>query len=153
MGLLTDKVAIVTGAGTGIGYEAAKMFAAEGAKVVVVGRRPQPLESVVDEIKSSGGEAVAHPADLEDGDAAAALGAWVLEEFGQVDVLVNNAGHSSHARSILHVGVEEWESVFKVNVEGVYRLTQAVAGSMVERGSGTVITTSSMAAIRPGRLP
>ena len=152
MGHLDGQIAIITGAGTGIGRDAALMFADEGASLILTGRRIEPLNEVVALIEAKGGTAVAKSVDMEDGDAAAALGTWVLEEFGQVDVLVNNAGHSSHARSILHVGVEEWESVFKVNVEGVYRLTQAVAGSMVERGTGTVITTSSMAAIRPGLL-
>ena len=152
MGHLDGQVAIITGAGTGIGREAALMFAYEGAELILTGRRIEPLNEVVALIESKGGTAVAKSVDIEDGDAAAALGAWTLAEFGQVDVLVNNAGHSSHARSIRHVGTEEWESVFKVNVEGVYRLTQSVVGSMIERGGGTVITISSMAAIRPGLL-
>jgi NADP-dependent 3-hydroxy acid dehydrogenase YdfG len=128
------------------------MFADEGAKLVLTGRRIEPLNEVVALINSKGGTAVAKSVDMEDGDAAAALGTWTLGEFGQVDVLVNNAGHSTHARSIRHVGTEEWESVFKVNVQGVYRLTQSVIESMIERGGGTVITTSSMAALRPGLL-
>ncbi len=152
MGHLDGQVAIITGAGTGIGREAALMFADEGAKLVLTGRRIEPLNEVVALIESKGGSAVAMSVDMEDGDAAAALGTWTLAEFGQVDVLVNNAGHSTHARSIRHVGTEEWESVFKVNVEGVYRLTQSVIESMIERGGGTVITTSSMAALRPGLL-
>ena len=149
---LDGQVAIITGAGTGIGREAALMFADEGAKLVLTGRRIEPLNEVVALIESKGGTAVAMSVDMEDGDAAAALGTWTLAEFGQVDVLVNNAGHSTHARSIRHVGTEEWESVFKVNVQGVYRLTQSVVESMIERGGGTVITTSSMAALRPGLL-
>lgn len=152
MGQLDGQVAIITGAGTGIGREAAIMFANEGAKVVVAGRRIEPLNEVVSVIESNGGTAVARSVDLENGDAAASLGEWTLSEYGQVDVLVNNAGHSSKVRSIRYVGVEEWESVFKVNVEGVYRLTQSVVDSMIERGAGTVITTSSMAALRPGLL-
>ncbi len=152
MGQLDGQIAIITGAGTGIGREAALMFADEGAKLVLSGRRIEPLNEVVALIEAKGGSAVAKSVDMEDGDAAAALGAWTLAEFGQVDVLVNNAGHSSHVRSIQYVGVEEWESVFKVNVEGVYRLTQSVVGAMVERGEGTVITTSSYAALHPGLL-
>jgi NADP-dependent 3-hydroxy acid dehydrogenase YdfG len=152
MGHLDGQIAIITGAGTGIGREAALMFADEGASLVITGRRIEPLNEVVDLIKSKGGSAVAKSVDMEDGDAAAALGEWTLNEFGRVDILVNNAGHSSRVRSIQYVGVEEWESVFKVNVEGVYRLTQSVMGSMVEQGGGTVITTSSMAALRPGLL-
>lgn len=150
MGKLEGKVAIITGAGTGIGREAAKMFAADGAKLVVVGRRPEPLQSVVDEIKSAGGDAVAKPTDLENGDAAAALADFTIQTYGKVDILVNNAGHASKVRSIRWVKPDEWDSVFRINIEAVYRLTQACLPNMVERGEGTVITTSSLAALNPG---
>ena len=152
MGQLEGQVAIITGAGTGIGREAALMFADQGAKLVLTGRRIDPLNEVVALIEAKGGSAVAKSVDLESGDAAAALGTWAIAEFGKVDVLVNNAGHSSHVRSIQFIGPEEWESVFKVNVEGVYRLTQSVIGSMIENGGGTVVTTSSYAALHPGLL-
>jgi NADP-dependent 3-hydroxy acid dehydrogenase YdfG len=152
MGLLSDQVAIITGAGTGIGREAALMFADEGASLVLAGRRIEPLNEVVQIIESKGGTAVARSTDLGDGDAAAALGAWALAEFGKVDIVVNNAGHSSRAKSIRYVTADDWESVFQVNVEGVYRLTQSVIESMLERGSGTVITTSSYAALTPGLM-
>ena len=152
MGLLDGQVAIITGAGTGIGRHAALMFAEEGARLVLAGRRIEPLQEVVRLISSKGGSAVAKSTDLEDGDAASALGAWTLAEFGQVDILVNNAGHSSRVRSIKYVGPEEWESVFRVNVEGVYRLTQSVVNSMLQRKCGTIITVSSYAALHPGLL-
>ncbi|MDP6666366.1 MAG: SDR family oxidoreductase [Dehalococcoidia bacterium] len=152
MGLLDGKVAIITGAGTGIGREAALMFAAEGAKLVLAGRRIEPLNEVAEIIITNGGTAVARSTDLEDGDAAAALGQWTLEEFGRVDILVNNAGHSSRAKSIRYVKPLDWDSVYRVNVEGVYRLTQSVVESMIEQGSGTVITTSSYASLNPSLL-
>ena len=152
MGKLDGQITIITGAGTGIGREAALMFAEEGATLVLAGRRLEPLEEVASIINAKGGTAVAKSVDLENGDAAAVLGEWTIGEYGHVDILVNNAGHSSKVRSIKYVGTEEWESVFKVNVEGVYRLTQSVVGSMIERGGGTVVTTSSMAALRPGLL-
>lgn len=149
---LKDKVAIVTGAGTGIGRAAAKMIAAEGAKVVVVGRRVEPLNSVAEEIKSAGGEATVHSADLVDGEAAAGVAKFTLDTYGRVDILVNNAGFSSKIRSVRYVQPDEWESVFKINIEAVYRLTQACLPGMIEQGSGTIITTSSMAALKPGVL-
>jgi len=152
MGLLDGKIAIITGAGTGIGRSAALMFAEQGASLVLAGRRIEPLNAVVALIEAHGGTAVAKSVDLENGDAAADLGKWAINEFGRVDILVNNAGHSSKVRSIRYVGVEEWESVFRVNVEGVYRLTQSVVDSMIENGGGTVITTSSYAALHPGLL-
>ena len=149
---LKDKVAIVTGAGTGIGRAAAKMLAAEGAKVVVVGRRIEPLNSVVDEIKADSGEATAHSADLMDGEAAAGVADFTRQTYGKVDILVNNAGFSSKVRSVKYVQPDEWEAVFKINIEAVYRLTQTCLPGMLEQGSGTIITTSSMAALRPGVL-
>lgn len=152
MGALDGKIAIITGSGTGIGKSAAMQFAAEGASVVLVGRRAAPLEETAADIEKAGGTAMVHPTDLEDGDAAAGVVAATIEKFGRVDILVNNAGHSSRVRSMKHVGAEEWQSVFKVNVEGVYRITQAAVNDMVKRKEGTVITVSSMAALTPGLL-
>ncbi len=152
MGQLDGQVAIVTGGGSGIGRVTAVMLAAEGAHVVVAGRRLEPLEDVVAEIESAGGRASARQADLEEAADAVALARWALEACGRVDVLVNNAGHSSKARSIRWVSAEEWESVLAVNLTSVYALTQAVLPDMIERGSGTIVTVSSLAALRPGLI-
>jgi NADP-dependent 3-hydroxy acid dehydrogenase YdfG len=150
--LLNNKTAIVTGAGTGIGEKTAEMLAAEGASIVLVGRRLEPLMEVARRISQAGGTAQAHSADLTVGDQAAAVAQFALDTFGRIDVLVNNAGFSSRVRSVRYVQPDEWDAVFKVNMEGVYRLTQAVLPGMIERGDGTIITTSSMAALRPGIL-
>ena len=149
---LDGQVAIVTGAGSGIGRCAAKMLADDGATVIVVGRRIDPLNSVVAEIEAAGGKAAAHSADLVDGDAATGVATFALQKFGRVDILVNNAGFSSKVRSVKYVQPDEWDAVFKINIEAVYRLTQACLPGMLERGSGTIITTSSMAALKPGVL-
>lgn len=110
------------------------------------------LEETAGAIAADGGTAQVHCADLEDGDAAAAVVDAAIARFGRVDILVNNAGHSSKVRSIRYVGSEEWQSVFKVNVEGVYRITQAAVNDMLRRSEGTIITVSSMAALTPGLL-
>lgn len=149
MGLLQDKVAIITGAGTGIGRSTAILFAQQGARVVLVGRRQAPLDAVAAEVRAAGASATVLPADLEDGDAAARVVQQALAAHGRVDILVNNAGHSSRVRSMKFVGPDEFQSVFKVNVERVYRITQAAVNDMVKRGEGTVITVSSMAALTP----
>src|SRR4029077_12416956 len=88
MGQLEGQVAIVTGGGTGIGRETARLLAAEGARVVIVGRRQPPLALVVGEIEAAGGQAVARQADVSSLDEAAALGAWACQTYGRVDVLV-----------------------------------------------------------------
>ena len=152
MGVMDGKVSIITGAGTGIGKVAAVMFAEAGSDLVLAGRRQAPLDQVAELAREHGVDVEVRPTDLENGDAAADLGKWSLERFGKVDTLVNNAGHSSRVRSLRYVGPEEWDSVFKVNVEGVYRLTQSVLANMIDRSTGTVITVSSMAALNPGLL-
>ena len=152
MSILQNKTAIVTGAGSGIGEKAAEMLALEGASVVLVGRRSEALEKTARQIEAAGGTVAVHAADLTDGEQAAGVATFTLEKYGQVDVLVNNAGFSSKVRSVRFVQPEEWDAVFKVNMEGVYRLTQACLRNMIDRGDGTIITTSSMSALRPGIL-
>jgi NADP-dependent 3-hydroxy acid dehydrogenase YdfG len=152
MGVLDGKVAIVTGGGSGIGRATAHMLAAEGARVAVVGRRKEPLAEVVAEIERDKGTAVAKTCDLTRPGEARELGAWAVKTLGGVDILINNAGQSSHARSIRWIGQQEWDAVLGVNTTGVYALTQAVLPSMLERGAGTVVTVASLAALRPGGL-
>jgi NADP-dependent 3-hydroxy acid dehydrogenase YdfG len=152
MAKLDGQVAIVTGAGSGIGRATAHMLAAEGATVVAAGRRRAPLDALVAEIARSGGRADARTADVGDPDQAVALARSILERHGRVDILVNNAGSSSRVRNIRWVGREDWERVFAVNLTGVYALTQAVLPDMIARGGGTIVTVSSVAAIRPGLL-
>src|SRR6185295_13078083 len=152
MKVLEGQVAIVTGGGTGIGRSTALMLAAEGARVVIAGRRKPPLDEVVAEVEKSGGVCAARVADLGKAADAAELARWTIERFGRVDVLVNNAGHSSKARNVRYVDVEEWEQVVAVNLTGVYALTQAVLPGMIERGGGTIITVSSLAALKPGLI-
>jgi len=138
MGVLEGQVAIVTGAGSGIGRETAKLLASEGAQVVVTGRRKAPLDAVVGEIGAAHGRAAARAVDIEDREAAVGL--------------VNNAGYSSRARSIRWVPKDEWDGVINVNLNAVYTLTQAVLPDMIERGGGTIVTVSSAAALRPGLI-
>jgi len=152
MGALDGQVAIVTGGGSGIGESAAHMLAAEGAQVVICGRRPAPIDAVARAVEKAGGRCAARAVDLEDPDDAAAFVTWTLERWGRVDVLVNNAGHSSHARSIRWVGRKEWDSVLAVNLTAVYVLTQAVLPGMLERGGGTIVTVGSLAALKAGLI-
>tara|TARA_B100001029_G_C15045471_1_gene446777 strand:+ start:185 stop:961 length:777 start_codon:yes stop_codon:yes gene_type:complete len=152
MDSLKGKSVILTGAGSGIGKVTAKMLGEQGANVFVVGRRENLLKESVKEIKNAGGKGAFLSADLEDGDSAANVAEEAIKEFGNIQYLVNNAGHSSKVRSMRYVKKDDWQSVFNVNVEGVYRLTQAILPNMIENGGGTVVTISSMAAINPGLM-
>ena len=149
---LEGQVAVVTGGGSGIGRATAVMLAAEGARVVVAGRRMAPLEAVAAEIERAGGKAAARRADLSKAAEAVDLARFAQERFGRVDILVNNAGHSSRVRHIRWVGLEQWEQVMGVNLTGVFALTQAVLPGMIQRGAGTIVTVSSVAALRPGLI-
>jgi len=150
--LLSGQVAIVTGAGTGIGRETATLLAAEGAHVVLTGRRQAPLDAVAAEIAQAGGRATARRLDVEDAAAARALVEWAERTLGRVDVLVNNAGYSSRVRNVRWVTREEWDGVLNVNLNAVFTLTQAVLPGMIARGGGTIVTVSSLAALKPGLI-
>ncbi|MFL2648450.1 MAG: SDR family oxidoreductase [Dehalococcoidia bacterium] len=152
MDSLKGKSVILTGAGSGIGRVTAKMLGELGANVFVVGRRENLLKESVKEIEDAGGKGAYLSADLEDGDSAANVAKEAINAFGNIQYLVNNAGHSSKVRSMRYVEKDDWQSVFNVNVEGVYRLTQAILPNMIENGGGTVVTISSMAAINPGLM-
>ena len=152
MGALDGQVAIVTGGGSGIGRETARMLAAEGAHVVVAGRHQGPLDEAVAEITRAGGKAVARRADMETETDPAALAEWTIKTFGRVDILINNAGHSSTIRAILWLRKQDWDSVLAANLTGVYLITQAVLPNMIEHGGGTIVTVSSVAGIRPGLM-
>ena len=152
MGKLDGKVALITGAGTGIGRSAALMFAEEGAELVIAGRRKAPLDQVVAEITAAGGKATAMSTDMEDQASVEALADYALEKHGRIDILVNNAGHSSKVRSARWISREEWDSVIAVNASGPAMLTKSLLPAMLEAGEGTVILVSSMAALRGGLL-
>jgi len=152
MGKLEGQVAIVTGGGSGIGRATAMMLAAEGAHVVIAGRRREPLESVAQEIHQAGGKVVVRACDIVKHDEAVALVAWTIDTCGKVDVLINNAGFSSPMRNVQWVPKDQWEAVIGVNLNAVYALTQAVLPGMIARGGGTIVTVSSLAAIKPGLI-
>ena len=146
---LSGKTALVTGGGSGIGKAIATSLAQSGARVIIAGRRHEVLQKTAAEI---GQDCKTITVDLADIAGLPAFEATLHDQFGPVDILINNAGHRSRVRSLSHVSPEEFISVFRINVEGIYRLTQSLLGSMVERQSGTVITVSSMAALAPGLL-
>jgi NADP-dependent 3-hydroxy acid dehydrogenase YdfG len=145
MGALDGRVALVTGAGTGIGRAIAEDLANAGAELIVCGRRQAPLDAAIAAIgKGSVITAdLTEPADIE------RLAAQIITEHGGVDILINNAGFSSKVRSARHIGAEEWRAVMDVNTMGPALLTRALLPSMIERGQGDVVMISSVAGLRP----
>jgi NADP-dependent 3-hydroxy acid dehydrogenase YdfG len=152
MSALKNKVCLVTGAGSGIGTATAVALAAEGAVVVLVGRRRALLEEVAETIAAAGGTAHVAPGAVDDPAQVTALVDGVRERVGPVDVLVNVAGSSSKVRNARWLSDDEWDAVVRVNLSGVFALTRAVLPDMLDRGAGTVIAVSSNAALRPGLL-
>jgi NADP-dependent 3-hydroxy acid dehydrogenase YdfG len=152
LGLLEGKVAIITGAGTGMGRSTAAQLAAEGASVVLVGRRGEVLDEVASAITADGGKAVTRAADICSKNDVDALVTWVGESLGPVDILVNNAGSASKVLNVRWISQEEWNDVLDVNLNAVYLLTQAVLPDMLARKTGTIITVSSLAAVNPNLL-
>jgi len=148
---LTDRVAVVTGASSGIGAGLAAMLAGEGARVVLAARRGGELERVAAGIRQAGGVAVPVVTDLTDDDSLASLLARTRAELGPVDVLVNNAGFAVW-KPLEATSLAEWDHTFAVNVRAAAYLCAAVLPGMQERRFGRVINISSEAgvAIVPG---
>jgi NAD(P)-dependent dehydrogenase (short-subunit alcohol dehydrogenase family) len=151
MALLEDKVAIITGAGTGIGRAHALLFAKHGARVVVNDTGAalngtgsgDSAQTVVDEIRAQGGEAVADTHSVASFEGAEAIVATAVDAFGGVDVLVNNAG-ILRDRTLLKMTPEEWQAVIDVHLTGTFACLQAAARQMVSQGrGGRIINTSS----------
>jgi NAD(P)-dependent dehydrogenase (short-subunit alcohol dehydrogenase family) len=144
---LEGKVAIVTGASRGIGRAIATGFAEAGADVAVAARNENDLETLVKEIDGLGRKAIAVPTDVTDRDAIQNLVDKTVEEFGHLDVLVNNAGGSRFTAPIVALRPEGWEKVIKLNLDSVFHATQIGAQAMLASGGGSIIQMSSVAGI------
>ena len=145
---LQDKVSIITGGASGMGRVAARMFAAEGARVVVADVTGPAAQSVVDEVKAAGGRAIAVVADVSKEADAKRMIDETIAAYGRVDVLYNNAGIMPQAdHSVIDTSVEDWDRVMAVNVRGVFLGCKYAIPKMVEQGSGSVINISSFVAL------
>jgi NAD(P)-dependent dehydrogenase (short-subunit alcohol dehydrogenase family)/creatinine amidohydrolase/Fe(II)-dependent formamide hydrolase-like protein len=147
---LGGRGAIVTGAGRGIGAEVARALAAAGARVVLGARSVDQIEAVAEEIRASGGSALAVPCDVADEESIAMFMAQANEFLGTIDILVNNAG-VGHSAPVHKETLENWQRVMAVNATGTFVLTQAVFGDMLDRGWGRVINVASIAGLEGAR--
>ena len=141
---LDGRVAIVSGGGTGIGAATARLFASEGAKVVVTGRRPEPIEAVAAEVD---GRAVA--GDTSDDEHVRDAVATAVDAFGGLDVVVASAG-LGFGGATANVDDDHWQRTLDVNLNGAFRLARAAIPSLIERGGGSIVLVSSTAALVSG---
>jgi NAD(P)-dependent dehydrogenase (short-subunit alcohol dehydrogenase family) len=156
MGRLEDKVAVITGASSGIGGEVMKLFAQEGAKVVGTARSADKLQASLDEITAAGGEGIVVSADLEDVTSQERIVAQAHDAYGRVDILVNNAGvgwqygidNPGTMGGVHEASLDNWRAIIGgVDLEGYFLMIRAALPGMLERGSGSIVNMSSMAGI------
>lgn len=147
---LRGKVVLVSGAGSGVGLGIATAFADQGATLVALGRTPERLDKAVATITGRGGAAVAMPCDVSDEDQVTKTVEAVLERFGQIDVLVNNAGFGpSQPVPIAHTELSEWNRVLATTLTGAMLCSKHVSRHLIERGAGVIVNITSLA----GKLP
>ena len=144
--ILENKIAIVTGASRGIGKAIAQLFAREGATVVICGRKQESLDAVVAE---GGGKLVPVACHVGRADDIRRLVETTNREFGKIDILVNNAATNIAQEPVLQVDEGKFDKMVEINLKGAFRLIQAVAPGMCERGWGSIVNIASIAGIRP----
>lgn len=151
MNRLSGKVAIITGANSGVGAATAKLFANEGAKVIIAARRAQKLAEIADEIAAAGGTAIAVTADVSKQADCEALVAAALENFGKVDILVNNAGVLDEGlKAIDKYEDTVFDHVFSINTKGAMSCIRAALPHLVAQKGGSIVNVDSVSAVNGG---
>lgn len=143
MPVLADKVAIVTGASSGIGEAAARLFARQGAAVVVSARRQAELDALVSGIEAEGGRAVAVAGDVGDEGLARMLVATAVDRFGGLDIALNNAGAIGENEPVTDIALDRWRATLDANLTGAFLGAKHQIPAMMDRGGGSLIFTSS----------
>lgn len=143
---LKDKVAVITGGARGIGKSAVIKFCHEGARVVIWDLLDQEGNSLAKEMTEQGYKCIFQKVDVKNLQSVEEAAKKVIEEFNQIDILINNAGITRDA-TLLKMTEEQWQQVLNVNLTGVFNCTKAIAPFMVERGKGKIINTSSVVAL------
>lgn len=145
---LKNKVALITGGGTGIGKAIATLFAKEGASVTITGRRMEPLTQVAEAITNSGGKALSVAGDVTvEGDVQNVVRS-TLERFGRVDVLVNSAGNLFYAGPLHETTDAIWDDTFNIFLKGAFRYARATIPHMLKQGSGGIVNIASVAGMK-----
>lgn len=150
---LDGKVVIITGGGTGLGLAMVRALARAGANLVIAGRRQGPIDDAVAEVEKLGREAIAVSTDVTDSKQVNLLIDTALDHFGQVDVLINNAGavQENVSKPLWDITDQEWGLVMDVNLTGAFYCARAVARPMADRGKGKIVNVASGFGLRAGR--
>jgi meso-butanediol dehydrogenase/(S,S)-butanediol dehydrogenase/diacetyl reductase len=147
--LLTNRVAVVTGGGGGIGAATAQLFAQHGARVVIADIDTELARRTADEITTAGGSALAVVADVRDAAQVGNLARSALDRFGRVDVLVNNVGHwLRHPGNFIDTDPQLWDELYRINLHHIFLVTHAFLPAMINQGSGAIVNVSSVEALR-----
>jgi NAD(P)-dependent dehydrogenase (short-subunit alcohol dehydrogenase family) len=146
---LQNKIAVITGAGQGIGRTIALAYAREGANLVLASRTKEALEETQAMIEDLGRKALVVPTDIRNEESVNNLAQQALAFFGQVDILVKNSGITGPTTPLWNISLAEWEETFAVNVTGAYLCSRAFLPSMIEKRSGSIIMIGSMTGKRP----
>jgi NAD(P)-dependent dehydrogenase (short-subunit alcohol dehydrogenase family) len=144
---LDGKVALITGGGTGIGAACARVFAQEGAAIVITGRRKDSLEKVVKEIERAKGRALAVAGSVTDDAHARSAVAQAVRAYGKLDVLINNAGVIAFGKALHETDETTWNEMLATNLTGAYRMIKAVVPEMIKTGRGSIVNVSSIASL------
>ena len=150
MNVLANKVAIVTGASSGIGRATAKLFASEGAKVVMSARRQAELDALVSEIEAAGGQAIAVAGDIKSEKLAKDLVDVAVTRFGGLDIAFNNAGVVGELKPIMEISPAEWHDTLDTNLTSAFLGAKYQVPAMIARGGGSLIFTSSFVGYTAG---
>lgn len=143
---LKDKVAIITGGGSGIGKETALTFGNEGAHVVIADYNEESGKQTLQEVLSNGGKGMFIKVDVSDYVSVTNMVKEVIASYDRIDILINNAGITQDSL-LAKMSVESWQKVININLSGVFHCTQAVVSKMLEQGSGKIINTSSVSGV------
>jgi NAD(P)-dependent dehydrogenase (short-subunit alcohol dehydrogenase family) len=146
---LKDQVVVITGASRGIGRACTLAFAAEGARLALLARTPEPLFELTARLKAQGNMVYGQPTDLTQPQEVERFTKGALAEFGRIDILINNAGTTGNPLPFDQLADSDWHEVFELNLMGTVRMTRAVLPVMQDQGSGSIVFIASESGIQP----
>ncbi len=149
---LKKRVAVITGASSGLGADAAKAYAQAGAKVAILARRKEKLDALAEELKAMGNDAIAVQCDVSNEESVSAAVDEIIRQYGKIDILLNNAGVATKG-SVEELSADAWDRTMDVNVKGIYLMSKYVVPHMKENNYGKIVNISSVNAIIADKNP